>query len=208
VSKKKNNVGFRDRVQAAKDSRGQVNKKNHWNPGTLESWNPFLKGSLESWTPGILDPFLLLFLLLLFLFPAVVSADGISGALEWSYSLEKVTSDPTVGRSSDTEDKTFTQRYFLNLDRTLYPNLRFAANGTFEKTKTDSDIDGVDSETTATTKSGLVYLRLDTQLISSGIGFTKREEKVRTSFGSTAPTGYSFLKTGSRSASWSAFFIL
>jgi hypothetical protein len=212
VSKKKNNVGVEDsRIQGFQVTEKTLEAsapgildplttflENHRNPGPLDSSNPFLKEALESWPPGLLDPFLLLFLLFL-LFPAVVSAEGISGAIEWSYSLEKVSSEPTIGNSSDTEDKTFTQRYFLNLDRTLYPNLRLAASGTFEKNKTDSDVDGVDTETTATTKSGLVNLRLDTQLISSGIGFTKREEKVETSSGSTAPH---VMDTYTASLSW------
>jgi hypothetical protein len=157
------------------------------------------KEPLESWNPGILELFFLLFLPLLFLFPAVVSADGISGVIELQYSVSDDRSEDSSGNVTETETKTSTQRYFLTLDKSLYPNLKFLANGTFEKIKSTFTTDAGDSETTVTTKRGLLSLSLDTRIISSSIGFNRREEKVRLPFGSTAPN---LMDTYDASFSW------
>jgi hypothetical protein len=69
------------------------------------------------------------------------AADGISGYADLTYSRSSSESDFTTGESFNAKDESFFQRYFLSLTKALYPNLRFSANGNFERTNSVSNVE-------------------------------------------------------------------
>jgi hypothetical protein len=116
-------------------------------------------------------------LLALFLTPALVSAEGIGGFMELDYVNTTIRNEDALGVESVSHIKSYVQRYYLTLNKTIYPNLRFLAAGTFEHSVAKGDQDGVDIDSKDTSKYGQLGLRLATQPISAGIGYTRREEK-------------------------------
>jgi hypothetical protein len=117
------------------------------------------------------------FLLALLLAPALVSAEGISGFVELDYVNSTIKNEDAAGVQSESHTTGYVQRYYLTLDKTIYPNLKFLASGTFEHSIAKGEQDGVDIDSKDTAKYGQLGLRLSTRLISAGIGYTKREEK-------------------------------
>lgn len=118
-----------------------------------------------------------LFLFLFFFLPGSVSAEGISGYLDLTYSdLDSKTKLPT-GDISKIRSRTFRQQYSLTLEKTIYPNLRFLASGIFEKDIVKSTIDGAESSATTTIARPLLDLTLKTPFTTAGVSYIRREEK-------------------------------
>jgi hypothetical protein len=114
-----------------------------------------------------------------FLLPSSVWAlDNITAIVELDYSSTNERTEDSGRLLSETNTDIFMHRYFLDLDKTIYPNLKIMAGGTFEQVISDSETDNVTSKTTATTKHGHIDLLLSTRLISSGIGYKRTEEDV------------------------------
>jgi hypothetical protein len=151
---------------------------------------PFLKGMKQETRISPLNRQWLylssVFLLALFLAPALVSAEGIGGFVELDYVNSTIKSEDAAGVKSESHTNSYVQRYYLTLDKTIYPNLKFLASGTFEHSIAKGEQDGVDIDSKDTAKYGQLGLRLATRLISAGIGYTKREDKA-SSLGQTAP---------------------
>ncbi|SPQ00542.1 conserved exported hypothetical protein [Candidatus Sulfobium mesophilum] len=125
---------------------------------------------------------LLLCLVLPFLPQAPAWAEGITAIAEFDYSSTRITTENSSGFVVDnTKVNTFLHRYFLNLDKTLYPNLKFTASGTFDQTISDSRTNDVTNKTTATVENGVLQLLQSTRFITSGVGYTIRQEKTDTS---------------------------
>jgi hypothetical protein len=128
-----------------------------------------------------------IFFFVLLLAPVVVSADGLSGVVELDYFNTKLTTEEAGGLSTDSHGDSFIHRYFLNLDKTIYPNLKFLAGGTFEQQITKGDEAGVDIDTKDTQTTGFLNLDLSTRFISAGAGYTRREEKTSSHGQTTVP---------------------
>ena len=164
-------TGFGDsRVQGFK----WLGIEKHRNPRSLESLTPVL---------------LALAFFMVLLLPSLALADRISGSIELGYTSDTTTTEDSGGLVTRTKNSTFVQRYFLTLDKQIYPNLKFLAGGNFEKTNTKNDDDSTEIETTSTVKGGYLNLQLTTQMISAGLGYTKREDKQTIKgLGSTIPS--------------------
>lgn len=116
-----------------------------------------------------------------FLLPSFVWADGFSAIAEFDYSSTTVRTEDSGRLLTETKSDTFLHRYFLNLDKTLYPNLKFVAGGTFEQDISNNETDNATLKTTATTKYGHLGLLLATQFLSAGIGYNRNESDVSVS---------------------------
>ncbi len=109
--------------------------------------------------------------------PPALLADEISGRVELLYNRVSAETEDATGISTETKSNNFVHLYNLNFFRTLYPNLRFLAGGTFEQGMSKDESDGAEVKSKVTTKNGTLDLRLGTQFMSSGIGYNRREEK-------------------------------
>ncbi len=118
-----------------------------------------------------------LWLLCTLLVPVSLFADGIGGRVELSYSHVNTETEDAAGFSTNTKSDNFLHSYHLNFQRALYPNLKFLAGGIFEQSISRGEDEDEESRSTVTTKSGTLDLRLGTHFISSGIGYSRREEK-------------------------------
>ena len=72
------------------------------------------------------------------LLPCIAIAEGISGSVEFNYSTIDTKTEDASGASATSKTDSFLQRYNLNLEKTIYPYLRFRAGGIFEKNKSHS----------------------------------------------------------------------
>jgi hypothetical protein len=116
-----------------------------------------------------------------FLLPARASADGITAVSELNYSSTKTRTEFAGVLLTETKNDTFLHRHFINLDKTLYPNVKFLAGGIFEQTISHFNTDNLTSNVNATVKNGLLDLRQATHFISSGVGYNIREERTSSS---------------------------
>lgn len=129
-----------------------------------------------------LVPFFILFVAMSVLIPSAASADGITAVVELNYSSTRSTTEDSSGLvTAETKADIFVHRYFLNLDKTLYPNLRFTAGGTFEQTINDFKTDSAKTKVTGNVTNGLLKLQQATHFISSGVGYNIRQDKTSTS---------------------------
>jgi hypothetical protein len=119
--------------------------------------------------------------------PASAHADSIGGFLEYGYSRNKSTTTDSSGETTDTDSNSFLQRYFLSLDRTIYPQLRFSGGGIFEKFTNNATSDGIDSDSEATRFVPRAELTLSNPFYNAGIGYTRREDSSE-SDGVSTPT--------------------
>ena len=75
--------------------------------------------------------FILLFLACLV---DLASADSINGNLEFRYTTFDSTTEGAAGNTTRTTSKSYNQKYNLQLNKTIFPNLSLDAGGLFEKT--------------------------------------------------------------------------
>lgn len=106
-------------------------------------------------------------------------AEGISGSADLTYSRSESKSDFATGESFTAKNESFFQRYFLALTKSLYPNLRFSANGSFERNNSVSNVEPLETETHSTTTriSPYLDLALSTPLYRGEIYFRRNEDK-------------------------------
>jgi hypothetical protein len=125
---------------------------------------------------------LLLYLCCWFFIPAPqpALADSIRALLEFDYNTFDLESmDKATGLKSETQSETWGQNYHLNLDKTIYPNLRFNAGGIFQKDETDSTINDEDRVTTLTNTRPFADLTLKTPVYTAGVGYSKRDAEAQ-----------------------------
>jgi hypothetical protein len=120
--------------------------------------------------------------------PGESLAEGLSGYLEFDYSRNDTENKDAGGQSTRTKSDSLSQLYNLTLDRKLYPNLKFLASGLFRKRDTSFDIEGLKTDTTATTLRPYVNLNLRTPLYQADAVYSRNEEKVETSGSSPLTT--------------------
>src|ERR1700690_1642216 len=99
-------------------------------------------------------------------------AEGISGAVELSQSTSDFKSTDASGLATSTKVITFFQRYGLSYDEMLYPYLDLKAGCNVDKTVSRGDTQATDSRIFPSAS-----LTLNTPFVSSGVGYSRREEK-------------------------------
>jgi hypothetical protein len=106
-------------------------------------------------------------------------AEGINGFLEYGYSYS--TSDVTDATQSprETTGDSFRQRYFLNIERTLYPNLRFTGGGLFEQTMSTTKTDDLETDSKTTRFAPRADLTLSNIFYNAGIGYNRRTDSTK-----------------------------
>ncbi len=124
--------------------------------------------------------FLILSVFVLLLLPDVVLADSIRGTLDFSYSSLTSKSTDATGTTTKTDTTTYNPRFTLNIDKTIYPNLKLTAGGVAEKIISDLEVNDQDTKTTLTRIRPFVDLKLDTPFYTAGVGYNRREEKTKT----------------------------
>lgn len=129
---------------------------------------------------AVLAPCALLFL---GLFPGVVEAQGIlqgiSGSLEFDYSLVSTKLTDSSGNTIKTGTQDYNPRFTLNIDTKIYPNLRLHAGGQAEAEISHFKIDGLTTRTTVTRFRPYIDLTLDNPLYTAGIGYNRREDTTK-----------------------------
>ena len=127
---------------------------------------------------------LLMQLAMLFL-PEASSADGISGFMEYNFSRTESKARDVFGSSSRSAGDSLIQRYNLSLDRTIYPNLHFAAGGNMELTNSEFESETASQTSSLTSRrkrvSPFANLRLNAGVTSAGLGYSRRQETLSTS---------------------------
>ncbi len=112
--------------------------------------------------------------------PGRVLAQEASGYAELTAGRSDARSEDASGRRTDTETGSFVQRYGLDVNWRLYPNLTFLAGGLFER---DASSATNDSDThRATERKFHPYLNalLRTAIFSGQFGLYRNEDDVRT----------------------------
>lgn len=110
------------------------------------------------------------------LFPGVSLADGIYGNLDLNYTIANIETTDSTGKTTKTDTNFFNPRLTINVDRTIFPNLKFRAEGVFEKQITDSDVDGRSTETTLTRIRPRLELTLNTPPYLASIAYVRRQD--------------------------------
>ena len=67
-------------------------------------------------------------------------AEGLTGYLEFDYSINDTDIMAAGSRTVRTKSDSFLQLYNLTLQKKLYPNLEFLASGTFQNRDTSFDV--------------------------------------------------------------------
>jgi len=109
-------------------------------------------------------------------------ADSISALLEFNYnSMNTETMNKAAGQKTQTDSSSWGQKYNLNLEKSLFPNLRLTAGGIFEKNKMDTDFDGEERTSTITNTRPYVDLTLNNRLYKAALSYSKREAEQKRS---------------------------
>jgi hypothetical protein len=122
--------------------------------------------------------------------PVKAMADGIRGFIEWDYSTADFKSTDQTGLTTKTTIDSYTQKYNLYLDQTIFPNLKLDAGGLFNRDDAESTAGGTRSHSRDTNTNLFGDLTLRTPIYLAGIGYNKREE-TQTTTGSAPFTLYS-----------------
>lgn len=120
------------------------------------------------------------------LLPCIAIAEGISGSVEFNYSTIDTKTEDASGASATSKTDSFLQRYNLNLEKTIYPYLRFRAGGIFEKNISDSITDDIKTDSTLTKINPQVDLTLRNPFYTLGVNYNRRDEKQESSGFSSA----------------------
>jgi hypothetical protein len=122
--------------------------------------------------------------------PGTAMADGIRGFIEWDYSTADFKSTDQTGLTTKTIIDSYTQKYNLYLDQTIFPNLKLDAGGLFNRDDAEIKTGGAKSHSRDTNTNLFGDLTLRTPIYLAGIGYNKREE-AQTTTGAAPFTLYS-----------------
>jgi len=119
--------------------------------------------------------------------PVVACADDFGGFAQLNYTStqQSITNGGTVSHS-DTND--FFQQYFLNLKRTVFPNLQLVTNGMFQRDVSKSKSDNSEISATDTKIFPQGQLILNTGFINAAVGAQRLQEKTTASGTSSLTT--------------------
>jgi hypothetical protein len=142
--------------------------------------------NLEPMNPRAPKPFpvailFFLFTLIFVLLPRLASAQGllqgISGSLEFNYSYLTSKTTDASGNTIKTNTQTYNPRFQLDINTTIFPNLRLRAGGVAEGIISDLKIDGEDTTTKLMNFRPYIDLTLDTPLYTASLGYVRRQQK-------------------------------
>ncbi len=109
--------------------------------------------------------------------------EAISGNVETNYSFVSTKTRDASGNTTTLENNNYNNRFTLNVNHNLYPNLNLNAGGTFEKNISDpSNAEESESRTTDFTRiRPFVLLTLRNPVYNASVGYDLREDTLRTS---------------------------
>jgi hypothetical protein len=107
--------------------------------------------------------------------PGGASGDSITGLLEEDYSRVHQELSDALGAGQATDLWQLTQRYRLNLDKTLFPNLRLGAGGAFEQLLGSSRTGPLSTDLWGRTTNFYGLLTAGSQILSGTGGYTRRD---------------------------------
>jgi hypothetical protein len=110
-------------------------------------------------------------------------AEGLTGYMELQYNKMNTKTEGGGLPATESKSDAFTQRYKLDLDKRIYPNLGMHAGGVFERTDSTVETDVQESDMTTTKINPYANLRLQTPLYLAEGGFDRNEATVKTSLG-------------------------
>lgn len=133
---------------------------------------------------------MLLFLVffLLMALPGQVSADGISGSLEYNYGTSTSNSSD-LSSSTSSKSTSFSQRYTLELSKSFTSTIRMALGANAQLNSGDSDTGGQTSHSTGSRVSPHIDLGYANGFFSGAAGFNRRIEDSKSN-GVSSPTTY------------------
>jgi hypothetical protein len=118
--------------------------------------------------------------LIFLLVPAVVGAQGllqgISGSLEFNYSYLTSKITDATGNTVKTTTQTYNPRFQLDINTTIFPNLRLRAGGIAEGIKSPLKSDGLDITTTQLNFRPYIDLTLETPLYMASLGYVRSQQ--------------------------------
>ncbi len=122
-------------------------------------------------------------LLVLVLLPDVVSGQGlvqgISGSLEFEYSVLSSKTTDASGNTVKTNTQTYSPRFTLDINTKIFPTLKVRAGGIAEGTKSNVEINGADTKATVLDFRPYFDLTLDTGLFKAAVGYSRRQERTK-----------------------------
>jgi hypothetical protein len=117
--------------------------------------------------------------------------EGLSLSVSPNYGLQSTSSTFADGSSTRSESSAFGHTYRLNLDRPFYPNLAFAAGGTFDQQIGWTAVPGPASRGDSINWSGFGRLSFGGDVLGGGASYDRRHEWSASRFGgqsSRSPT--------------------
>ncbi len=130
----------------------------------------------------------LLFMMAVVLLPDGAVADSINGFMDLTWSNASTKTTDASGQSTKTEVNSYFQRYNLQIDKTLYPKLRFDMAGVYEKDTSNIKGDTPETNSTNTRFRPWMTLTLTDPLYTAGVGYYLRESKQESSQAPTVTT--------------------
>ena len=128
--------------------------------------------------------FALCALLLFSLLPCVANAQGllsgITGYFESDYIFSSIKSTDSSGNTTKTESNAFNNRFTLNINTSIFPNLILSAGVLFEKDISLNKMDDTNTKLTSTKFNPFFNLTLVTPVYTAGIGYSRREDTEKT----------------------------
>ncbi len=105
-------------------------------------------------------------------------ADEIGGYADLTYGSVKTSTVDATGSGTESDTVSFQQRYFLSLDKRLYPNLKLLASGLFERQASDITTGDEETKSTLTRYKPTVGIYLNTPLYRVEGGWDKTSERI------------------------------
>jgi hypothetical protein len=129
--------------------------------------------------------FALCAMLILFFLPRPALSQGllqgVSGTMELNYSFLSTKTTDATGLTTKTVTNNFNPRATLTVNTNLFPNLKLDAGVIVEKNISWFKTDGTSTKSDTTDLRPYINLTLDTPLYTAGIGYSRRQETVKTS---------------------------
>lgn len=108
--------------------------------------------------------------------PVAAMADSLSLYIEEDYSNSTTKTTSQNGQVDMSKFNEFTQKYYLTLDKTIFPNLRLNAGGIYERILTTNTTNDVETKSTDTKPSQFFNLVLNIPLYNAGVSYDRRQE--------------------------------
>lgn len=133
----------------------------------------------------------------------VVARAAVGAQADETYGNARITSTDAAGQRSRSDSESLAQRYRLSLDNSVYPLVRFQANGLLDWSKGWARTDGVPTDSDAKTWNGNAHLTFGTPVLSGGLDYDRREETFWTRTAGVATDAPALIRdTYAASGSW------